>query len=269
MTKFFKRYGKSHVSAEYVSEVSAGKDHVFKGTNRNDFIEGTGGADKIYGLSGDDNLYGSFGSDVLYGGVGNDELDGGNSGDTLYGGSGDDELQGSNGDLLIGDAGNDLFLTSSSATAKGGTGDDVFAVLGHHADIDGGSGVDTVLFDMRSSSFAITYDGDTLLLKDISPSGLNGSSVRLTTEVDDSIERIVFKDLQIDRTHVTKPTITSVYAEGGRTSGDDTVYGAISTIRGTSDPFARIVIRVDGKIVSSRMADENGDWSAYALGLDR
>ncbi|MDD2385047.1 MAG: retention module-containing protein [Sulfurospirillaceae bacterium] len=85
---------------------------IIGGTDGNDTLNGTDGNDALYGGAGDDHLYGGAGNDVLHGGDGNDYLDGGAGKDALYG-----------------DAGNDTLVYDALDSI-----------------IDGGNGIDTLLF---------------------------------------------------------------------------------------------------------------------------
>ncbi|UQS15262.1 calcium-binding protein [Pseudomonas sp. HS6] len=115
-------------------------------------INGTNGADTLTGTSGDDEINGWAGNDILIGGAGADKLNGGENFDTvdysasaaginidirpgtgLAGVGGDaqgDTLTGI--EKVIGTAFNDTFTTEASlfATYEGGTGDDIYYVMG-------------------------------------------------------------------------------------------------------------------------------------------
>lgn len=90
---------------------------------------------------------------------GNDRIEGGNydlsdvlgtkMGDVISGGAGNDTILGHGGrDTLQGGAGDDLFSTVDHTTAA--------AALGDHAQIDGGSGANTVSY--ANAPFAVTVD---------------------------------------------------------------------------------------------------------------
>ena len=123
--------------------------------------------DTLFGLGGNDQLHGGGGNDLLEGGDGDDLLDGGDGSDILRGGRGEDELRtvsyGSN--LLDGGDDNDrLYGGNGSDTLLGGAGDDQFFIhSNNHAartvTLDGGSGNDTMRFDVTPPTAAIRATG--------------------------------------------------------------------------------------------------------------
>ncbi|MHA7871973.1 MAG: calcium-binding protein, partial [Hyphococcus sp.] len=104
------------------------------GAGLNDFFDGFSGNDSLEGRDGADTLQGGDGADTLLGGAGNDSLVAGGDNSRLEGGEGDDYLK---------------TFGVSNIIAHGGEGDDTIeAALG---DIDGGAGVDTLLFLISSA----------------------------------------------------------------------------------------------------------------------
>jgi hypothetical protein len=168
--------------------------------NGNDKYSGGASDESIEGASGNDTLLGGGGSDTLDGGAGNDSLDGGDAGDVLQGGSGDDTLVGGAGedalfggdgnDVLdtgdgpgqaFGGSGNDEFVLRGGGKFVGDSGNDVFRVVKSGNSIDGGSGLDIVVYPRPSSAYQIERFGETLILRSLdNPDDLS------------SIERIVF-----------------------------------------------------------------------------
>lgn len=98
------------------------------------------GADDLTGDEGDDVLRGMGGDDILHGGTGHDRVEGGDGNDHLMGGDGDD--------ILLGGAGNDVISSVGygSDTIDGGDGDDVVTIQGTVRSLQGGAGVDTLIF---------------------------------------------------------------------------------------------------------------------------
>lgn len=103
--------------------------------------EGTDFSDILGGCNGGNFQYGLGGRDQIFGKGGNDTMSGGLNADILFGGDGSDLLEGDEGnDTLIG--GND------SDILRGGLGDDLLAPgPGDGSIVDGGKGIDTLLFD--------------------------------------------------------------------------------------------------------------------------
>lgn len=138
------------------------------------------GAVSFFGFGGNDRLYGTSMNDVLDGGDGNDTISGRGTGggaivgDTIHGGNGDDNLTGSaKEDRIYGDGGNDIievvgglaeggdgidFITINGlqSIARGGAGDDGFNAWLGDAEIDGGTGIDTVNYDYVSGDLTLT-----------------------------------------------------------------------------------------------------------------
>ena len=146
---------------------------VIDGAGGNDTIEGRGGEDILTGGEGDDEIS-SLGSNSDYywydtdvpgasvdGGAGDDTLRTGQNNDTIVGGEGNDLINGGQGSNdLSGGEGDDIirFGGTGDSTVTGGNGDDFldgsflnddmnyYYYYGRNAaDIDGGSGNDTVL----------------------------------------------------------------------------------------------------------------------------
>lgn len=138
----------------------SGDDHIFGGIGvdtiygelGNDSLSGDDGDDSVSGGEGSDSIFGGNGSDVLNGDAGNDSLFGGDGGDTVLGGQGDDYLSGGAGrDSLSGGDGKD--------TLSGGEGSDLlYYSTSGDIRIDGGGGVDAVLFRFPKSSYI--FDGN-------------------------------------------------------------------------------------------------------------
>lgn len=110
------------------------------GFARRDDISGIGGDATIMAGAGDDLVRPSLGDQLIFGEDGDDELIGGPGMDTIHGGVGDDTI-------FTGQDGRYALSGGGDGVALGGAGDDMFgfAALGY-ATIDGGDGVDKVVF---------------------------------------------------------------------------------------------------------------------------
>jgi hypothetical protein len=156
-------------------------------------------------------------------------LNGGDKNDKLTGTSGNDKLDGKGGnDTLDGKAGNDTLI--------GGTGKNIIA---------GGAGVDTVVLD-----------GDASLWK--AAHGDNGqmtfSRKGTVTTIDAGVEFIRFKDGTINRTAPAEPEITAVKSAHGNLVDGQTIADTTLVLNGTADPFAVVVVTVDGLIAGNAQA---------------
>lgn len=138
----------------------AGNDR-FTGKGGNDEASGGTGNDTLNGDDGDDRLFGGDQKDQLFGGNGHDRLYGGQDDDTIVGavgddlldsGSGNDDLFDSDGDnKLFGGSGDDILLAYdterlSTNELYGGSGDDVFTTRGGNDILQGGRGIDRLIF---------------------------------------------------------------------------------------------------------------------------
>ena len=129
--------------------VGGAGDDLLAGSGQNDWIVGGDGADTLRGGGGHDNLF-FDGQDEVRGGAGLDiavstddggvSLDLGNAEiEVAIGGAGDDSFTGSEqADVIIGGGGADVI--------NAGAGDDLI-IVDELDGIDGGSGVDTVIFE--------------------------------------------------------------------------------------------------------------------------
>jgi hypothetical protein len=163
-------------------------------------------------------------------------VNGGDKNDTLKGTAGNDKLDGKNGnDLIDGKGGNDTLI--------GGTGKNT---------ISGGAGVDTVVLD-----------GDAALWKAVH--GDNGEIIfsrkGTVTTIDASVEFIRFKDGTINRTAPAEPDITTVKSAHGNLVDGQTTIDTTLVLNGTTDPFAVVVVTVDGVIAGNAQANGNGVWT--------
>jgi GDSL-like Lipase/Acylhydrolase/RTX calcium-binding nonapeptide repeat (4 copies) len=142
----------------------------------NDFIIGRSGDDLILAGAGNDQAWLGRGNDILLSGLGNDVADGGLGSDLMAGGAGNDRLSGGVGsDVLAGNAGDDtlnggndddaLIDGLGSDTLSGGPGDDLFFAT--QAQLLGGSGIDTDLFDGGAGfdTLALLLDPATLAVE--------------------------------------------------------------------------------------------------------
>ena len=164
-------------------------DNVLKGGGGDDTLSGGNGNDSLYGSDifgisgGNDTLKGGGGDDFLFGGDGDDTLKGGGGADTLNGGNGVDTADYAfssagvfvsllSGTGAFGDAqgdtltnienvsgttsGDTLIGNSAVNSLLGGDGDDVIYAEGGGDHLDGGNGVDWVLF--VDSTAGVTVD---------------------------------------------------------------------------------------------------------------
>ncbi|MDD2845932.1 MAG: Ig-like domain-containing protein, partial [Rhodoferax sp.] len=104
------------------------------------------GASIIIGSAGANSITGGTGNDSLTGGAGNDTLTGGAGNDTLTGGAGNDTINAGSGDSVDGGIGVDTILFADAVTAAtimGGTGADLltFSGSGNTASIDDSDGI--------------------------------------------------------------------------------------------------------------------------------
>jgi Ca2+-binding RTX toxin-like protein len=126
--------------------------NTWHGTAAADSAHGNGGDDKLYGASGADTLYGDTGNDWLYGEAGNDLLNGGLGNDYLVGGSGNDQLYGGFGnDRLVGGPGNDKLFGESGNDRMEFVYRPEYGLPNNSGMIDGGSGFDTLVLDVRGA----------------------------------------------------------------------------------------------------------------------
>jgi hypothetical protein len=127
--------------------------------------------------SGDDSLFGGLHQDRLDGGEGHDFIDGGSGNDRISGGAGNDQLWGGDGqDRLEGGAGADEL--------HGGAGNDTLYVDSRDTLIDGGEGIDTVVYQ--------GYDSFNLDLTDAGVERVDAaqSTGHNVFDAQDSIERV-------------------------------------------------------------------------------
>lgn len=116
------------------------------GSSGVDWLVGNAGNNYLSGGAGDDLIEGKGGADVLDGGAGNDNIVTGGvfgaaaPGSLMIGGDGADTIQsGNSNDTMLGGAGDDFLEVSNYATTR---------VL------DGGDGVDTLLFVQGAATFS-------------------------------------------------------------------------------------------------------------------
>ncbi|MEM6758315.1 MAG: calcium-binding protein [Pseudomonadota bacterium] len=111
-------------------------------------VIGGSGNDTITGDSGVNFIGGGFGNDSISGEGGNDLIEGGQGNDTINGGDGNDLINqtvSGDSDLVFGDGGNDTIQSSGFDSVSGGDDDDaIFVGTGRVAQLDGGTGVDTL-----------------------------------------------------------------------------------------------------------------------------
>ncbi len=119
---------------------------VYMGSNSPDTLFDGAGDDILRGWQ-EGNPIGDFGpvwdADLLVADLGQDTWLGGAGNDTLYGGAENDNLHGGAGnDLIQGRGGDDLFFVGANEGADS---------------IDGGSGLDFLVFDRSGSALALNF----------------------------------------------------------------------------------------------------------------
>lgn len=212
----------------------AGATVTYDGTNNlgiafNCIIEnaiGGMGNDKLTGNNANNNLDGGPGNDIMYGGMGNDIFDWDQSkrsgNDTMYGGMGDDVyVLDSTNDIVIevSNEGNDTIWASFSYSIASltnienlyGFGSESLNLTGNSRDnyfvggsgndlIDGGAGIDHVLYyDDKFADYTITSNSTGFTIKNKS----------LSSDTLINIEKLIFSDKTIDlSTYKTNPTYT-------------------------------------------------------------
>lgn len=167
---------------------------VLRGGNGDDSVHGGAGFDEIYGNNGDDALHGDGGNDTIYGQLGDDFIDAGKGHDQIFGGHGDDTVYGGDGndlifalekatidapfvynaaggagafyeeygaDLVYAGAGNDqVALNNGGGIVFGESGDDTVYIDGLQNRIDGGAGLDRVIFQNANFYDAVWYKSE-------------------------------------------------------------------------------------------------------------
>lgn len=153
--------------------VSVSTSNEVIGIEGSETLFGGGSDDYILGLQGVDILIGQDGQDGIHGGAGDDHIYGGAGADTLVGGTGSDVIYIGHGDQIWGEAGADIFLidqiefgnTSDSAIIYDFNKDEDFIsfeqiVAVHDED-------DVAVYQNSSNDTVISFDTDTLVLKDV------------------------------------------------------------------------------------------------------
>jgi hypothetical protein len=164
-----------------------GGNDTLDGGPGNDVLEGGDGHDELKGQAGNDTLRGGKGNDCLIGGSGNDWLSGDSGNDHLLGGAGRDRMFGGAGkDTMDGGAGNDTLVGGAGADEfEGGAGNDLMVVgSALVANVNGGTGVDTVKLDALGASIDLTGPlGDTFAnIEKLDLSGKTASTLVLSAQ---------------------------------------------------------------------------------------
>jgi Ca2+-binding RTX toxin-like protein len=144
-------------------------------------IQGGAGDDVITGTGNADTIYGGADNDVLNGGGGNDILIGGSGADSFNGGSGNDSVSYAASSVInlnldtftgsTGDAAGDSF--SDIETIIGSAFNDQFTVGTQFYDINGGGGVDSVVFNNGWSEAQILSSLHAVDTLDFTAAGVN------------------------------------------------------------------------------------------------
>jgi Ca2+-binding RTX toxin-like protein len=149
-----------------------GGDDILRGGGGGDGLLGGDGNDDLDGGDGDDVLFGDdiaalggTGNDIVRGGLGDDRVEGGGGDDILYGDDGRDVMRGGAGsDRVDGGEGNDFLYGAKEGiedlapdTLTGGGGDD--QIEARYGDsVDGGTGIDRLILDLRGAPAGVTVD---------------------------------------------------------------------------------------------------------------
>ncbi|WP_067584009.1 beta strand repeat-containing protein [Endozoicomonas ascidiicola] len=142
-------------------------DDILYGGNSTDDLAGDA-RDELYGDAGDDELYGGLGDDRLEGGDDDDFLRGGAGADTIDGGDGNDTADYStasaavtvllnDGDASVNDNGSTDTLTNIE-NITGSSSNDSFGGDASNNRIDGGGGIDTILFNRTENTSGATVE---------------------------------------------------------------------------------------------------------------
>lgn len=160
--------GDDNISAnEGADTVFGGQDNdQINGNNNHDWLFGNKGQDIINGDGQNDFAYGNLDNDQINGGTGNDALFGGRGNDILNGGDGADTLSGNLGDdIFTGGTGKDAIIIAFSNNQGNDTIEDFSFSDGDY--IISGASLDNLTYTDTSNGLVISYDGGSLLLRDI------------------------------------------------------------------------------------------------------
>ncbi|MEE4152572.1 MAG: hypothetical protein V2I27_00275 [Erythrobacter sp.] len=226
-------------ATETLTQQGNSGDETIRGVATSDVIEGLGGNDDILGLAGDDQLFGGDGDDTLMGGEGHDLLEGGDGADTLFGGDGDDKLEGGDGnDFLDGGAGRNTLRGGDGAdTLFGGDGDDTLEGGEGNDILNGGAGRNTLRGGGGDDAIVVDLDPDGPILSEAEIDGGSGfDSIRLAgfaLEEDLTIftSQLTFRNIESilintgtgDDVIVIDSDIEDYFVTGGE--GDDHIVG--------------------------------------------
>ena len=168
-----------NVYSGYASVFGRGGDDQIVASRFTRFIDGGEGDDSIEGSPAADSV-------LIRGGGGHDVIAGFAAG--LDGGAGDDVITGDN--VIFGGSGNDTIR--GNATVFAGPGDDTIQDGFLRQSIDGGEGIDQVLFMGSMAGFELGREGDAVVVRP-SRGGVGGEpGDRLT-----GVERIRFEDFSV------------------------------------------------------------------------
>ena len=230
-----------------VTVVATGIEHVV-GTQGNDTITGNAFSNYLAGSAGEDTIHGGLGDDVVAGGDGNDTLFGDENDDCVLGNAGDDTMNENTG----------VAGTTAAATASG----DTLNTNGSDA-IDGGPGVDTVLYDERTTSIVV-YLGLISTFNDGADTNQDG----LTNEFDDvffTTENVKTGSGQdIISANFINNRANNVFTDNGNNDCLEGGPGNDQFLQGASEQGADVVIGNTG----SDLADYSGRTDAVAVSLD-
>jgi Ca2+-binding RTX toxin-like protein len=177
--------------------------------------------------------YGDGGNDSITGGLGNDSLSGGDGNDTLIGNGGEDLINGdAGGDVLDGGAGNDaLFGGADADDLIPGT---YFGLSPEY--VDGGSGLDQVIFNFTGTSGLMGRTAGTLNVGELGATNATAfnatdvenvlayinTTVPAATGFDMTIQDLTGSQVNFVRVNFTDPADANTLTMDG-TNGDDNI----------------------------------------------
>ncbi|UXN61649.1 calcium-binding protein [Phyllobacterium zundukense] len=192
-------FAEGDIIRDAMDVVGSAYGDILTGNSANNRLSGNAGNDMLAGDAGDDELRGGQGNDILDGGAGDDKLIGGAGADQIDGGDGVDTMDlshfnpalgGVTVDLVAGIASGgevetgetfrnieNIIATHHDDVLTGDNHDNFFEVRGGADRIDGGDGIDSVLF---SGSGSVFDEGLTIGLASGTVSGGNSGGSTFT-----------------------------------------------------------------------------------------
>ena len=293
-TAVFGRGGNDRLTAGYYTGVLFGEEGNDmldgRGSQYLQSLEGGNGDDILYGASGTNTAYGGAGNDTIYNGSatyggagddliimqtsyysgqvhgdeGNDDIRAAQTGNFIVGGVGADRLTGDAGaDTLISDRQvNGVVQPSEDMGSErdilaGFGGADTLSA-GYGDDVDGGSGVDTLILSLSGAATGVILD--TTALAAGQALAVGGGTLR-NVEILRSLRGSEFNDIL---TLATQSSLLSVNAG----AGDDVVRSfnsSLSVLGGVGND--RLISGAAGDIFDGEAGIDTVDYSFYASGV--